>query len=209
MGGSIHIGTDSKDQEHPGVAQALADGESSTDAWALTRAAELFVPGDGDSIWYAFHARPRAEKRAAEACLDMDLLHYLPLRQSVTRKGKGRYSFEVPLFPGYLFGCCDLLQRLELMRSGHLVRWIEVIDQKLLLEELASVFLASKVGAGLTLYPQLKRGRLVRLLRGSMAGVSGRISRRKDKFRLVLNVTVLGSAVALEVDMNDVELIHP
>ena len=103
----------------------------------------------------------------------------------------------------------DLLQRLELMRSGHLVRWIEVIDQKLLLEELASVFLASKVGAGLTLYPQLKRGRLVRLLRGSMAGVSGRISRRKDKFRLVLNVTVLGSAVALEVDMNDVELIHP
>ena len=76
-----------------------------------------------------------------------------------------------------------------------------------LLDELASVFLASKVGAGLSLYPQLKRGRLVRLLSGPLSGISGRISRRKDTFRLVLNVTVLGSAVALEVDMNDVELV--
>mgnify|MGYP002832904192 FL=1 len=185
----------------------MAAGDRSTDAWTLAQANELFVAGEGDSIWYAFHARPRAEKRAAAACLDMDLRHYLPLRQNVTRKGKRRYSFEVPLFPGYLFGCCDLLERLELMRSGHLVRWIEVIDQNQLLDELASVFLASKVGAGLALFPQLKRGRLVRLLGGPLSGVSGRISRRKDKFRLVLNVTVLGSAVALEVDMNDVELV--
>ena len=207
MGRSLHIGTDSEDQEHPGLTEAI--GDRSTDSWSLAQAGKLFVPGEEDRVWYAFHARPRAEKRAAGACLDMDLRHYLPLRQSVTRKGKGRYSFDVPLFPGYLFGCCDLLERLQLMRSGHLVRWIEVIDQKQLLDELTSVFLASKIGAGLTLYPQLKRGRLVRLLRGPMSGVSGRISRRKDRFRLVLNVTVLGSAVALEVDMNDVELVHP
>ena len=183
-------------------------GDRQTGTWARTEASELFVPGDGNRAWYAFHARPRAEKKAAGACLDMALRHYLPLRESVTRKGKGRYSFEVPLFPGYLFGCCDLLERLNLMRSGHLVRWIEVVDQKQLLNELTSIFLASKEGAGLTLYPQLKRGRLVRLIRGPMAGVSGRISRRKDRFRLVLNVSVLGSAVALEVDMNEVELVH-
>ena len=138
----------------------------------------------------------------------MTLRHFLPLRESVTSKGKGRYSFEVPLFPSYIFGCCDLAERLRLMRSGYLVRWMEVVDQRQLLEELRSIFVASKEGAGLTLYPQLKRGRQVRVIRGPLAGVLGRISRRKESFRLVLNVSVLGTAVALEVDMNDVEVIH-
>ncbi len=171
-------------------------------------ASRLFAT-ESERAWYAFHTRPRCEKKAAGVWQDLSLRHYLPLRLSTPRKRKGqrRYSFEVPLFPGYIFGSCDSSQRLDLMRSGYFVQWIEVVDQKQLLEELSSIYVASRRGAGLTLYPELKRGRKVRVIRGPLVGVQGKISRRKDSFRLVLNVSVLGTAVALQVDMQDVELL--
>ncbi len=169
----------------------------------------LFVPGSDGRDWYLFHSRPRCEKKAADACRDLALSHYLPLRQSPGRKGKGQrqYSFEVPLFPGYLFGCCNLQERTQLMRRGFFVRWIEVVDQARLLEELKSVYLASNQGISLLLYPMLKRGQTVRVVRGPLAGLYGKVSRRKRSFRLVLNVACLDTAVACELDMDDVEVV--
>ena len=38
-------------------------------------------------------------------------------------------------------------------------------------------------------------------------GLEGMISKRKENFKVVLNVSVLGSAVAVEVDTQDVELV--
>ena len=174
------------------------------------QAARLFRLGEEGRVWYVFHTRPRCEKKVAAACLDMEIRHYLPLRKSRPRKRKGQrnYSFDIPLFPGYLFGCCDLQERYDVMRTNHLVRTIDVLDQQQLLEELHSIYLASGGEADLTLYPQLKRGRRVRVIRGVLKGVSGRISTRKDEFRLVLNVSILGTAVAAEIDVDDVELIQ-
>ena len=138
---------------------------------ALEEQAErLFSPGGEGSAWFVFHSRPRCEKKAAQACLELAVHHYLPLRWSTSRKHKRRHSFEVPLFPGYLFGRCDAGERLLVLRSGYLVRTIDVVDQGRLLDELYNVHLASTGGADLQLYPQLKRGRGVRVLRGSAWG---------------------------------------
>jgi transcription antitermination factor NusG len=54
-------------------------------------------------------------------------------------------------------------------------------------------------------HPYLKVGRRVRVRSGPMAGLSGILVRRKDKFRVVLSVDLIRQAVALEVDMADVE----
>ena len=174
-----------------------------------TEAAELFVAAAGDRDWYLFHSRPRCEKKAAALCVDLGLRHYLPLRDSTgpKRKGQRQYTFEVPLFPGYLFGCCDLQERTQLMRRGLFVRWIEVVDQARLLEELKFVYLASHQGISLLLYPMLKKGQAVRVIRGPLAGLYGKVSRRKGTFRLVLNVSCLDTAVACELDMDDVEVV--
>ena len=160
--------------------------------------------------WYALHTRPRCEKQTDKHCLQLGIRRYLPLRRSEPAKsgrgGQRRYRFEVPLFTGYMFAACDRQQRYDLLQTGCLVRTIEVVDQEQLREELYNVYLASNLGAALTLYPLLKRGRWVRVVSGPLAGLYGRISARKDEgFRLVLNVSILGSAVAVEVDMASVE----
>jgi transcription antitermination factor NusG len=170
------------------------------------QADRLFCPGEENSLWYVLHTRPRCEKKAAQVCLDFQIRHYLPLRKSAhpRRKGQRQYSFEVPLFTSYLFACCDSMGRYQLMCSDYLVRTIEVVDQELLLDELRQIHRALASPAELVLYPRLRRGRRVRVLRGPLTGVVGRIAHRKGTFRLVLNVTILGTAVAAELDVEDV-----
>ncbi|MBI2504556.1 MAG: UpxY family transcription antiterminator [Candidatus Latescibacteria bacterium] len=172
-------------------------------------AARLFRQEEG-APWFVLHTRPRAEKQAARHCLQLGIRHYLPLRRSEPagsgRRGQRRYHFEVPLFTGYMFAVCTRQHRYDLLQTDCLVRTIEVVDQEQLRGELYNIYLASELGAALTLYPLLKKGRWVRVISGPLAGLSGRISARKDEgFRLVLNVSILGSAVAVEVDMATVE----
>ena len=50
------------------------------------QADRLFQPGDVDRRWYVLHAKPRCEKKAAKTCLDAEIRHYLPLRQSRPRQ---------------------------------------------------------------------------------------------------------------------------
>ena len=106
-----------------------------------------------------------------------------------------------------MFGCCDLQERYDIMRSNYLVRTIEVTDQQLLLEELYNIYLATSGEVEINLYPQLKKGRRVRVIAGPLEGITGRISIRKESLRLVLNVSILGTAVGAEVDMDQVELL--
>ena len=118
---------------------------------AAAEAERLFRPGESGSAWFVFHARPRCEKKAAETCRDLSVHHYLPLHRRRSSK-KARHPTEVPLFPGYLFGCCDRDERLSVLRSGYLVRTIDVVDQQRLLSELYNIHLASHGDVNLTLF---------------------------------------------------------
>lgn len=173
------------------------------------RAEALFRPGTDGRVWLVLHARPRREKKAAGLCADLEVPHYLPLRRKThpRRKGQRQYTFDVPLFSGYLFACCGREERFRLLQSDLLVRTMEVVDQAQLLEELLNIYLAASQPVDLTLYPQLKRGRRVRVTAGPLQGIVGRISERRQGLRLVLNVTMLGTAVATEIDMDSVALL--
>jgi transcription antitermination factor NusG len=55
--------------------------------------------------------------------------------------------------------------------------------------------------------PYLRVGRKVRVVRGPMAGTEGILSRKKDKYRVVISVEVLMRSVALEIDGTDLEAV--
>ena len=172
----------------------------------LEQVLQTLVPGGDGRSWYVFRTRSRREKKAAEQFADMGLSHCLPVRKQVRRRKGRRYSSILPLFPGYVFGCCDSGERLTAMRGGHLVQWLEVKDQEMLLSELRNICIANLRGTGVELFPQIRRGKWVRVISGPLAGVRGRISRRKEGYRIVLEMTALQSAVAVELDMQDVEI---
>ena len=146
--------------------------------------------------WYVVRAKPRCDSQAAASLERNGFDLFFPRVQVAKPSGA---KIEEPLFPGYLFGCCSGGERLRAMCGGHPSQWLEVADQETLLAELRSICVASMQGTGIKLYPRLRRGKWVRVVNGPIAGVRGRISRRKESYRSVLEMTALQSAVSVEV----------
>jgi hypothetical protein len=47
------------------------------------------------------------------------------------------------------------------------------------------------------------------VIRGSLQGVEGLLTRKKNLFRLVLSVSMLAQSVSVEIDASDVEPVKP
>ena len=160
--------------------------------------------GEDGEKWFTFRTNPRREKKMASWFAERDFRHFLPLRSKSVRRHGRRLTSKLPLFPGYIFGCCSEETRLRAMQSGHLAQWLDVVDQPRFLSELREISIASARSDDLRLFPTLTRGAWIRVVNGPLAGVTGRISRRKQDYRVVLNLSTLNCAVAAEVDIQDV-----
>ena len=64
-------------------------------------------------------------------------------------------------------------------------------------------------GKGLGPHPFLTSGDWVRVKSGPLMGVEGILVRKKNLFRLVVSVEILGKSAAAEVDASMVERINP
>lgn len=171
----------------------------------------LAPPAFGED-WWVLQTRSRCEKKLARACARFGVRHYLPLRPPRRRMRTGLRRRparsgdpRVPLFPGYVFACCAPSQRDLLLESGAIARMIAVQYPAPLLAELEQIRAALAAGVDLAAGPALARGLRVRVASGLLSGVEGRVAGvRRDRVRLVLNVTLLGRSAEVEVDADTV-----
>jgi hypothetical protein len=63
-------------------------------------------------------------------------------------------------------------------------------------------------GGRLEPHPFLKCGDWVRVKRGALEGVQGFLVRKKNLYRLVLSVEMLGKAASVELDPSEVERVN-
>ena len=165
---------------------------------------------ESDEHWFALYTRSRQEKQVARACEWHGVRHYLPLRENRTFTSRAR-SYQVPVFPGYLFACLDPERRQLLLSTGRILKVIVVRAEREFLAELWQIRAVLESGTGLRLVSALRRGDWVRVERGPLAGVEGLVTdlrRRRKCDRLVLNMSILGRGIAVEIDLADVERIH-
>ncbi|HEY1206203.1 MAG: UpxY family transcription antiterminator [Bryobacteraceae bacterium] len=153
--------------------------------------------------WYAVHVRQRCEKVASTALRNRGLREFLPL-YSARRQWSDRIAqVEMPLFPGYVFCHFDLADRripvlstpgvLGLVGSG---RTPLPVDDG----EIAAVQTIVDSGMAAEPWPYLETGAAVRLHHGALAGLEGVFVEAKKHHRLVVSVTLLRRAVAVEID---------
>jgi hypothetical protein len=117
-----------------------------------------------------------------------------------------------PLFPGYLFACPNDWARGELLSLGSIIRAIPVPGPGQLLKELRQVDAALNARREIAPGRALFQGQRVRVSRGPLIGIEGVVAYRRyrrRRERLVLNVTMLGQAATLEVDVRHLQLIEP
>ena len=155
--------------------------------------------------WWVAHTRSRHEKALAFDLLKRRDHYFLPLVEKSTIVRRRRFRSLLPLFPGYLFFAGDSSVREWIFTTDHVANVIPVRDQARLVSELHQLQTALASPVQFDPFPHLKRGSRCRIRSGSLRGIEGLVVKRAGISRIVLQIEMLGQAVAAEVDPADLE----
>lgn len=162
---------------------------------------------EGWPRWWVLRTRSRQEKAVATALQSMAIPHYLPLISAQRYHGARRATVDLPLFPGYVFLHGDRDATFEIERTRRIAGVLEVHDQLAIHRELENLRRAVQLDAGFDPYPYLSHGVWARVKSGPYEGVQGRIDRQAAPNKLILQVDLLQSAMAIELNGSLLELV--
>lgn len=157
--------------------------------------------------WKVLFVKPRTEKKVSEYCALYHIPCYLPLRENTCVVQRRKVTSQLPVFPGYVFAKFPLSQRLPLLQTNLIVRILEPLQPRRLLRDLIMVRRALRADPALKPVKHLAEGQLVRIVGGPFQGVEGRVARLSGTLKVVLNIDMIGQAVAVTAETDQVEIL--
>lgn len=157
-------------------------------------------PINAQGCWWVMHTRPRAEKSLARRLFGLERHFFLPLHEKRTVQRGRILSTQLPLFPGYVFVHGSEDDRLQALKTNLVVQCLTVDDQPQLHRELQNVYLLMRSGEILTPEDRLVPGSPVEIIHGSLSGMIGRVIRRENRLRFLIEVRLLQRGVSVEVE---------
>lgn len=157
---------------------------------------------DSPFAWYAIYTRHQHEKTVARILTAKGFETLLPL-YSAARRWKDRTKLiSLPLFPCYVFLRGGLERRLDIMTTPGIHALVSTAGRPVPIScaEIEAIQRVVESGASVEPHPFLKCGEWVRVKCGPFAGIQGILVRKKNLYRLVLSVEMLGKAAAVEID---------
>jgi transcription antitermination factor NusG len=163
------------------------------------------LPVDGPCRWYAAYTKSRHEKRVAEHLTIRGVELFLPLYPSTRRWNNGcTVTLERPLFPNYVFVRIQASKRVRVLELSS-VLFLAGASREPLPDEDIDRFRSGLHLVNAEPHPVLTVGERVRIRRGPFEGLSGVVSRQRNRFRVVLTLDLIMKSVAVEVCEDDVE----
>lgn len=160
--------------------------------------------------WYVLYAKSRHEKLVDELLRKKGLESFLPLRK-IQRQWSDRVKqIEEPLFKGYLFVRTAFADRLTVLQTKGVVRFIgfdsfpEPVPGKVIFA--LRRFMEEEIAVDP--FPYLKEGDAVIVKEGLFRGVEGFLVHKKGKYRLVVSLDHIQQAASIELDAASVEKIN-
>jgi transcription antitermination factor NusG len=154
-----------------------------------------------EGSWVAIHVQSNREKQVFMGLKDRNYEPFLPLYKARSIRFKRTVELDLPLFPGYLF--CRWLNR-----NRHLIVQIPGVIRTLAfgkipacVDEKEIIAIRCIVDSGVISMPWkfARSGQRVSLTSGPLCGLEGHFVRVLKVDYLVVNVTLLGRAVAVRV----------
>ncbi|MGO9403580.1 MAG: transcription termination/antitermination protein NusG [Terriglobales bacterium] len=157
--------------------------------------------------WYAVFTAPRHEKRIAWHLGRRQIESFLPLYKVRHRwKNRCTVTLELPLFPNYVFARIDPQERLRVLSVPRVLSIVSCGREPVPVPDHYITGLRDGLLThAIEPHPGLEVGDRVRITRGAMAGLEGMLDRRKNSFRVVLRLDMIGRSVAIEVGVEDIE----
>jgi transcription antitermination factor NusG len=154
----------------------------------------------------------RQEKSAAAVLGALGVLHFLPLKSEIRQWSDRKQKITIPLFSGYLFVRIDIARdgRLQVLKTpgiagfvGNQTGPLPIPDQQI--EDIRTI-LEKRVHCDVM--PLLIEGDSVRVVRGPLTGVEGRLVRSNSSTRLAISIEMIHKTLVVSVSRNDVEMIE-
>ena len=163
--------------------------------------------GADSPLWYAAYTLPRHEKTVAEQLGLRQVETYLPLYLSARRWAGRRSVIQLPLFPGYVFVRVSLKERIRALEHPSVLRLVTFGGRPAPLPdgEIERLRAALDLGKAEP-FPFLLPGKQIRVKAGPLAGLEGRILRRKGRMRLVVSIDAIQQSIIFDLDASDLEL---
>jgi transcription antitermination factor NusG len=152
--------------------------------------------------WFAVSVKVRSEKSVAAIAQYNGFEQFLPLYKSRRRWSDRIKLLEFPLFPGYVFCRIDPASRMQLLTLPGVQQIVGAGKTPIPIDnaEIAALQVAAQSGLSAEPWPFLRAGQQVLLKEGPLAGLEGLLVEVRKNYRLLLSVTLLQRAVAVEID---------
>jgi transcription antitermination factor NusG len=168
------------------------------------------VPSDVEPFaakWFALQTRSRHEKLVNSELRRQSIETFFPTLRRMSQWKDRKKSVEFPLFSGYCFARFSLYERrLSILQAPGVVRIVgsHSFPEPIPDHEIESLQILWKNQYPHNSHPFLKEGMLVEIVRGPLQGATGRLVRHARQCRVVLSITLIQQAVAVEVEASDV-----
>jgi transcription termination/antitermination protein NusG len=153
-----------------------------------------------EACWWVLRTKSRQEKAVATTLSAWDIKHFLPLITAQRFHGNRKINTELPLFPGYVFLHGNREDTFQIDRTRRLACILPVEDQQQLHRQLDNLRKAIYLEACFDPYPYLAHGVWAEVKSGPYQGIQGKVDRETSPNKLILQVDLLQSAMALELD---------
>lgn len=157
-----------------------------------------------DRRWFALQTRSRHEKVVRDELLRRDIENFLPLMTRLRQWTDRKKKIEFPLFSGYCFARFSLDARLPVLQTTGVVRIIgrNGRPESIPAPEIESLMIVmnNRAQYQYAVHPFLKEGMLVEVVSGPFQGVKGRVVRQDKHCRIVISISLIQQAVAVEID---------
>jgi transcriptional antiterminator NusG len=165
------------------------------------------------SQWFAVWTRSRQEKVSAAMLGALGVPYFLPLKSEVRQWSDRKQTVRVPLFSGYLFVRIDHTgdRRLQVLKTpgiagfvGNQTGPLPVPDQ-----QIEDIRIVLETRAECSVFPLLDEGDYVRVVRGPLTGIEGKLIRTNHSSRLSISIEMIHSSLLVSISRHDVELLEP
>ena len=152
--------------------------------------------------WFAIRVRPGREKLASSLLRAKGYEDFLPLYRATSQWSDRIKELERALFPAYLFCRLDPIHRLPILQTP----WVNSIVSfggipiPIADPEIEAVRAIVQSGRRAAPWPFMQPGCRVRLNAGPFRGIEGSLVEVKNECRLVVAVSLLQRAVAVEIE---------
>lgn len=152
--------------------------------------------------WFAIQVRTQHERGVAEFLGGKGYEWFLPVYKCRKRWSDRVKEVEIPLFPGYLFCRFNPLERLPILKTPGVFRIVGYNRQPTPVDdgEIRSIQTLVSSGVPNQPWPFLHVGDKVLIESGPLRGAQGILTDFKGKHRLIISITLLQRAVAVEID---------